>query len=177
MLGFCSERTLRVAELINDYRSLLNHIMVHVTGMSLRDVNCSVHTVFIEGYTVAQRLLSASFDLDMTLNSCDFDYTAQLKHRIILDASARRHQAHKVYLSIAAAKRWLLNRSYVLRHSAAKDLDNRLQDVDVLFYEEIHNVSDRVVASNLRAADIRSGYCVDEDPPLNMIISWIQSHY
>ncbi|RDH20613.1 hypothetical protein M747DRAFT_305541 [Aspergillus niger ATCC 13496] len=171
MLGFYSERTLRVAELINDYRSLLNHIMIHVTGMSLRD-----------GYTVAQRLWSASFDLDTTSNSCDFDYTAQLKHRIILDASARRHQAHKVYLSIAAAKRWLLNRSYVLRHSAAKDLDKRLQDMDVLFYEpryikKIHNVSDRVVASNLRAADIRSGYCFDEDPPLNMIISWIQSHY
>lgn len=62
-------------------------------------------------------------------------YNLSWSSRIILDASARRHQAHKVYLSIAAAKRWLLNRSYVLRHSAAKDLDKRLQDMDVLFYE------------------------------------------
>ncbi|PYH67135.1 uncharacterized protein BO88DRAFT_344930, partial [Aspergillus vadensis CBS 113365] len=168
---------LRVAELINDYRSLLINTMNHVRGMPLRDVNCFVYTVSIKGYTAAQRLLSASFDLDATSNSCSFDCIAQLKRRVVLDASARRHQAHKVYLSIAAAKRWLLNRNYVLSHPEARDLDKRLQDVDVLFYEEINNVSDHLVASDLRAADIRSGYCVDEDPPLEVITSWIRSHY
>lgn len=35
--------------------------------------------------------------------------------RIILDSSARRFQAHKIYLRIAAVRRWAINRAHVLR--------------------------------------------------------------
>lgn len=35
--------------------------------------------------------------------------------RVILDSSARRFQAHRIYLRIAAAKRWALNRRTILR--------------------------------------------------------------
>ena len=36
-------------------------------------------------------------------------------NRVILDGSARRFQAHRIYLRIAAAKRWAHHRSNVLR--------------------------------------------------------------
>lgn len=35
--------------------------------------------------------------------------------RVILDSGARRFQAHRIYLRIAAAKRWALNRRTILR--------------------------------------------------------------
>lgn len=34
--------------------------------------------------------------------------------RVILDAAARRFQAHKIYLRAAAAKRWAMSRSNIL---------------------------------------------------------------
>lgn len=36
------------------------------------------------------------------------------------------------------------------------------------------NTSDQLVALDLREADVRAGYWVDEDPPLPSIQAWIQ---
>jgi hypothetical protein len=37
------------------------------------------------------------------------------QYRIILDASAHRHEAYKIYLRVAAAKRWEINRVNLAR--------------------------------------------------------------
>ena len=59
------------------------------------------------------------------------------RNRIILDASARRFQAHKIYLRIAAARRWSMNRAQVLQgqkpaqrhHAALANADRTLHNV------------------------------------------------
>lgn len=56
--------------------------------------------------------------------------------RIIIDASARRHQAHKIYLRVAAAKRWVLNRNYVVSKFNAHELAAQVRDIDGI----LHNV-------------------------------------
>lgn len=43
------------------------------------------------------------------------DKCIDINDSVILDAAARRFQAHKIYLRAAAAKRWALNRSNILR--------------------------------------------------------------
>jgi hypothetical protein len=60
--------------------------------------------------------------------------------RIILDASTRRFQAHKVYLRAAAATRWVNMRQQILRGekpngqhaNALRAIDRRLDDVSNL---------------------------------------------
>lgn len=62
---------------------------------------------------------------------------AKIIVRIILDASARRFQAHKIYQRMAAARRWAMSRAQVLqgqrpssRHTAAlAALDDTLRTV------------------------------------------------
>lgn len=55
---------------------------------------------------------------------------------IIINAIAPRHQAHKVYLWVAAAKRWVFNRNYVMSKFKAHELAVQLQDIDGI----LHNV-------------------------------------
>lgn len=60
--------------------------------------------------------------------------------RIILDASTRRFQAHKIYLRAAAATRWAQMRQQILRDekpngrhaNALRAIDQRLRDVSTL---------------------------------------------
>jgi hypothetical protein len=61
-------------------------------------------------------------------------------NRIILDASTRRFQAHKIYLRAAAAIRWVQLREQVLRGelpaqkhaNALMAVDQRLRDVSTV---------------------------------------------
>lgn len=49
--------------------------------------------------------------------------------RVIIDASARRFQAHKLYLRVAAARRWAIHRYNVLHSPRANDAA-RLNEID-----------------------------------------------
>lgn len=51
--------------------------------------------------------------------------------RVILDASVRRFQAHKIYLRVAAAKRWVLNRNELLSRSS-RGHSSQLREIDQL---------------------------------------------
>jgi hypothetical protein len=54
--------------------------------------------------------------------------------RVILDASARRFQAHKVYLRAAAARRWAIHRQNILRgQRAGPQHASQLKAVDDTF--------------------------------------------
>ena len=48
--------------------------------------------------------------------------------RVILDSAARRFQAHKIYLRIAAAKRWDMSRNAILR--SGRHSSSQLRAVD-----------------------------------------------
>lgn len=72
---------------------------------------------------------------------CDWVPTDVHVHRIILDASAKRFQAHKIYLQVAAARRWVTNRTEVLRSPKSPDTDARLRHVD----EILRQVSNKIL--------------------------------
>jgi hypothetical protein len=56
--------------------------------------------------------------------------TTNLLPSIILDASARRHQAHKIYLKVAAVKRWVIRFENLKSHSMEHVPIDRLRQVD-----------------------------------------------
>lgn len=95
--------------------------------------------------------------------------------RVIIDSSARRFQAHKIYLRAAAARRWAINRASILRgqrpsvqHAAA------LKAANTTLQQELAQITDQHVVSDLRAADLRAGHWLEDDPSLDVIQRWIQ---
>lgn len=90
-----------------------------------------------ECLAAAQSLMTSNYNpMPVSSPGNEESEKAQLQ-RIILDGSARRFQAHKIYLRIAAAKRWAMNRSIILcgqrptdQHSAQlKAVSNTFQQV------------------------------------------------
>ncbi|KAL2222908.1 hypothetical protein M432DRAFT_635544 [Thermoascus aurantiacus ATCC 26904] len=175
--GLNEARALRVAELMNDYRTLQLHIAQQKADLPPEDNGEEGYRVMRECLTAAQSLLSSKYNLASTQTQGGDEETrkAQLQ-RIILDSSARRFQAHKIYLRIAAARRWVINREHVLCGQRPDAFHaSRLRAVDDLLREELANVTDQYVVSDLRAADVRAGHWLDEDPSLSTILDWIQS--
>lgn len=113
--------------------------------------------------------------------------------RVVLDAAARRFQAHRLYLRAAAAKRWAIQRTNILRgqrpspahipslkaaHDTLRQVRHYppvpLEHADSLLIQELEQVTDDYVLSDLRAADLRAGHWLDDDPTLETIRCWIQ---
>jgi len=171
--GLNDARAMRVAELMNDYRTLQLHISQHGTDIpSSSERSLEGYRVMIESVQAAQRLLSVGFSNTPSRNSGDDEtQKAQLRH-VIVDASARRFQAHKLYLRVAAARRWAIHRSTVLRAPRADDA-SRLREGDIMLQHELMEVTDHYVFSDLQSADMRAGYWLDEDPALSTILGRI----
>jgi hypothetical protein len=51
------------------------------------------------------------------------------KDRVMLDASARRFQAHRIYLRVAAAKRWAINRHDLVARTGKANA-TQMRDID-----------------------------------------------
>ncbi|KAJ5094913.1 hypothetical protein N7532_007204 [Penicillium argentinense] len=91
-----------------------------------------------KGYLVLNQNRAAALDLLRTSYkpSAAADYrgnedtqTSQLRE-IILDASVRRHIAYKIYLRVAAAKRWEINRMNSVRGGEQDEVTARLRVID-----------------------------------------------
>ncbi|KAH8692661.1 hypothetical protein BGW36DRAFT_399485 [Talaromyces proteolyticus] len=168
---------MRVAELMNDYRTLQLHISQQTSGLSMGDSQQEGYRVLAQSVAAAQQLLAAGFSTTPVQehgNSAE-GQKAQLR-QVILDASVRRFQAHKIYLRVASAKRWLVNHNALLRSPKTGARAVRLREVDQVLHNELGNITDQSIYSDLREADARAGLWVDEDPPLAAIMLWINSH-
>ncbi|KAE8397716.1 hypothetical protein BDV37DRAFT_49560 [Aspergillus pseudonomiae] len=166
-------RALRIAELINDYRTLLIYIMNYTECLlSLNDYRHECSRILIQSRQAAQGMLIDSYMPPFTPRHGrdEGEMTTQLKY-IIIDSSARRHQAYKIYLSAAAATRWLTSRTTVL-NSKPKDLAKQLGQIDAVLDADLDSISDQSVAVTLGKADLKAGYWLEEDPSLPTILSW-----
>ncbi|PYI10162.1 hypothetical protein BO78DRAFT_234010 [Aspergillus sclerotiicarbonarius CBS 121057] len=175
--GLNEARALRVAEIINDYRTLLVHISQQNVQIPSEEANEEGYKAIREGLAAAQALMSSNFNPTMTPAQSNVETEKAGLQRVILDASARRFQAHRIYLRVAAARRWAINRQNILRgqrpgpqHAA------QLKAVSNTFRQELAQVTDQYVVADLRAADTRSGHWLAEDPALPVILNWIRSH-
>jgi hypothetical protein len=165
-------RSMRILEIMNDFRTLQHHISSHVTRAQSNPPDQTSY--YHAGYVVirqckaeAEAILAGIYNPgDLQTDSAGdgevqkttlqrsviqtAHATAPSRHhlgnnideqpRIILDASTRRFQAHKVYLRAAAATRWIQMRQQVLRGekpngrhaNALRAIDQRLHDVSDL---------------------------------------------
>ncbi|KAJ5287959.1 hypothetical protein N7478_003645 [Penicillium angulare] len=172
--GLNQARAVRVAELINDYRTLLLHISQQNVEVHPEDVYEEGYTVLRECHTAAQRLVSANYQPCPVTGQGSADTEKAELQRVIIDSSARRFQAHKIYLRAAAARRWAMARSTALRgqrptaaHAAS------LKTVHASLQQELARITDSHVVADLRAADQRAGHWLDDDPSLEAIRRWI----
>ncbi|PYH40439.1 uncharacterized protein BP01DRAFT_387358 [Aspergillus saccharolyticus JOP 1030-1] len=175
--GLNQARALRVAEIINDYRTLLMHITQQSVQAPSDDYNEEGYKVIRDGLAAAQALMSSTYNPCATPAHNNAEIEKAELRRVILDASARRFQAHRIYLKVAAARRWVLNRQNILRgqrpgpqHAA------QLKNASNTFHAELAQVTEQYVVADLRAADTRAGHWLNEDPSLSTILQWIRSH-
>ncbi|KAL2360500.1 hypothetical protein RJZ56_006633 [Blastomyces dermatitidis] len=162
---------------MNDFRT------IHINIAGLR-TEPTPNEQFSEGYVVmnqcladAQTLLNSSLDIPEIQGSSNEGESVTLDlQRLIIDASARRFQAHKIYLRMAAASRWVLRRTQVLQgQKMSAQHVNDLRAASEALHTELADITDNAVVNDLRSADMRSGYWLGEDPSLSTIQSWIRS--
>ncbi|KAI9929044.1 hypothetical protein ASPWEDRAFT_169120 [Aspergillus wentii DTO 134E9] len=176
--GLNQARALRVAELINDYRTLLIHIPQQNVDASPDEYNEEGFVVMRKCLAESQALLSSNYHptaVPPQFSNAEAE-KAELK-RVILDGSARRFQAHRIYLRAAAAKRWAIHRASLLRGSRpTADHAAQLKSISESFRREYAQVTDQHVVADLRAADLRAGHWLNDDPPLEVILHWIRAN-
>ncbi|OJK05165.1 hypothetical protein ASPACDRAFT_110438 [Aspergillus aculeatus ATCC 16872] len=176
--GLNQARALRVAEIINDYRTLLMHISQQNVQAPADEFNEEGYKVIRDGLAAAQALMSSNYNPCATpAHAGNVEVEKAELRRVILDASARRFQAHRIYLKVAAARRWVINRQNILRgqrpgpqHAA------QLKNASNTFHAELAQVTEQHVVADLRAADTRAGHWLNDDPSLPTILQWIRSH-
>ncbi|KZF19035.1 hypothetical protein L228DRAFT_251593 [Xylona heveae TC161] len=175
--GLNDTRAMRVAEIMNEFRVLqlrIAQIKVYPTAAEYQE----------EGYVIlrqcsseGQSLLSAPFSAAAGSGSggSGEQEKAQLR-RIIVDASARRFKAQKIYLRATAAMRWINSRNAVLQgqkphagHAAS------LRAIDATLRAELNGISDERVLTDIRSADHQNGRWIQEDPPLQSILAWLRN--
>ncbi|KAH1496122.1 hypothetical protein LV164_007725 [Aspergillus fumigatus] len=175
--GLNQARALRVAEIVNDYRTLLIHIPQQDVQAPPEDAHEEGYVVLRESIAAARSLISASYNVRAvpTQASSEEMERAELQ-RVILDASARRFQAHKIYLRAAAARRWAIHRQSILRgQRPGPQHASQLKAVNDTFRQELQQITDAHVLADLRAADVRAGHWLDDDPSLSAILALIRS--
>ncbi|KAL3710478.1 hypothetical protein TMatcc_004273 [Talaromyces marneffei ATCC 18224] len=148
---------MRVAELINDYRTLQLHISQQLASVSMGNAQHEGYRVLAQSSASAQRLLATGFaSMPIEDQGSDPEMEKAQLRQVILDASVRRFQAHKIYLRVAAAKRWVLNRNELISR-VSKGYSSQLREIDQLLRQELDSVTDHTIFSDLRQADLRAG--------------------
>ncbi|KAL1991370.1 hypothetical protein VTN49DRAFT_5362 [Thermomyces lanuginosus] len=176
--GLNDARALRVAELVNDFRTLHLQICEHTSNLpSGSETQLEGYQILVRSWAAAQSLLDSGFAATPSQEIDDPEAQKAELRQIILDASAKRFQAHKIYLQVAAARRWVTNRTEVLRSPKSPDTDARLRHVDEILRQELAEITDQFIHADLRKADVRAGHWVDEDPPLAAVMMWINSQH
>ncbi|KAI4120462.1 MAG: hypothetical protein LQ338_007005 [Usnochroma carphineum] len=171
-------RALRVVEIMNEFQSLQCRIAEYAP-------NPPPEEYFEEGYQVLRQcraealaVLAAPFPLDLSqVPSGDGEQEKRQLQRIIIDASARRFQAKKIYLRAVAAVRWSNTRNAILQgeqpdqgHAA------QLQQANSTLRTELASITDARIINEFRTADTRAGYWLQDDPSRATILDWIRSN-
>lgn len=168
--GFNQARAMRVAEIINDYRTLLLHISQQQVEPSQEEYWEDGFVVLRESLASAQTLMSANYQACPVTGQGNVETEKAELQRVILDSSARRFQAHKIYLRAAAARRWAMTRASALRSS---NPTAQLKSATATLHQDLARFTDQHVVADLRAADLRAGHWLDDDPSLEAIHRWV----
>ncbi|KAK0720929.1 hypothetical protein B0H67DRAFT_484896 [Lasiosphaeris hirsuta] len=171
-------RTMRVAEVLSDFRTLQYYIAAAPVDPPNMD------DYYTEGYAAlrqcaldGQHILNCAADITVPRSSggADEQAKAELK-QVHLDAYARRHEGQKIYLRQAAAQRWIEWRDQILMggrpHSGNT---SQLRGVDQQLRAELASITDESIYAELQASDVGMDRWVGEDPSLRAIQRWVRA--
>lgn len=178
MDGLNEYRTVRVAEVLSDFRTLQYYIAAAPTEPSRTE---DYHT---EGWAAlrqcaldGQHILNCAADVTVLQASGGEDEQSKAElQQVLLDAIARRHEAQKIYLRQAAAQRWIEYREQVLQNnSSGSAARQQLRACDEQLRSELSQITDAGIYQELQASDQGMGRWTAEDPSLRAVQRWVRA--
>ncbi|KHN94322.1 uncharacterized protein MAM_07851 [Metarhizium album ARSEF 1941] len=180
MDGLNECRRARVAELLDDFRTLQHHITDAPSYPGYGD------DFYSDGWTTLRQcavdgrhILECAADTRVPVaNGGQEEQTKAELKQVLLDAFSRRHEAQKIFMRQGAAKRWLSYRDIVLQnqHShPAIQLQQQLDACDDELRAELASITDESVYNELAASDYARGRWTDEDPSLRSVLRWLRA--
>ncbi|KAJ2986677.1 hypothetical protein NUW58_g4911 [Xylaria curta] len=178
MDGLNEYRTVRVAEVLSDFRTLQYFIAAaptepHHTDDYYTEGWAALRQCAIDG----QHILNCAADVTVphTRGGEEEQEKAELK-QVLLDAVGRRHEAQKIYLRQAAAQRWVEYREQVLQGQRPNSANRRqLRTCDEQLRAELSQITDEAIYQELQTSDIGMGRWTAEDPSLRAVQRWVRA--
>jgi hypothetical protein len=172
--GFNSARAMRIAEIMNDFRSL----QYYIAGLS---VTPRPEDYYLEGYTLlrhcvaeAQALLAQGYEHNSQNPDGDQEAEKTLLKQVSIDASVRRFRCPRAYMRAIACRRWSDARHSILQgQSPHAGNAQQLQDLNDAVRTDVTAVTDQVVYQTLRDNDQAQEKFLNDDPTLGQILALI----
>ncbi|TDZ44842.1 hypothetical protein CTRI78_v009263 [Colletotrichum trifolii] len=171
-------RTIRVAEVLSDFRTLQYYISAAPTEPpNLEDYYTEGWAALRQCSLDGQHILECAADttVPQTTGGALEQEKAELK-QCLLDTFARRHESQKVYLRQAAAQRWVGNRDGVLQGGRPNNGNQaHLMACDQQLRAELSTITDDAIYSELQASDHCQGRWTAEDPSRRSVQRWLRA--
>ncbi|KAL2118646.1 hypothetical protein VTJ04DRAFT_8306 [Mycothermus thermophilus] len=176
--GLNEYRTARVAELLEDFRTLQYYIAAAPCQPPDMD------DYYTEGWAAlrqcaidGQHILNCGADITVPCASGGPEEQAKAELRqVLLDAYARRHEGQKIYLRQAAAQRWIEWRDQILQGGRPHAGNQaQLRACDQQLRAELAQITDEYVYAELQASDLAMGRWTAEDPSLRAVQRWVRT--
>ncbi|KAI0134111.1 hypothetical protein BJ170DRAFT_185188 [Xylariales sp. AK1849] len=178
MDGLNDFRTVRVAEVLSDFRTLQYFIAAAPTDPpNSEDYHAEGWAALRQCAMDGQHILDCAADTSVpeTTGGEEEQVKAELR-QVTLDAYARRHEGQKIYLRQAAAQQWLTHREQVLQGDRPNSSHRRqLRACDAQLRNELSQITDEAIYRELRSSDTVMGRWTAEDPSLRAVQRWIRS--
>ncbi|KAI2640318.1 hypothetical protein GGS21DRAFT_537990 [Xylaria nigripes] len=170
-------RTVRVAEVLSDFRTLQYYIAAAPTEpLNTEDYYTEGWAALRQCALDGQHILNCAADVTVPNARDEVEQAKAELKQVLLDAVARRHEAQKIYLRQAAAQRWVEYREQVLQGQRPSSANRRqLKACDDQLRTELSQITDDVIYQELRTSDMTMGRWTDEDPSLRAVQRWIRA--
>ncbi|TIC92778.1 hypothetical protein CH35J_010296 [Colletotrichum higginsianum] len=178
MDGLNMYRTIRVGEVLSDFRTLQYYIAAAPTDPT------NMEDYYTEGWAAlrqcsldGQHILDCAADTSVpTVNGGPLEQEKAELNQCMLDSFARRHECQKIYLRQAAAQRWIGNRDGVLQGGRPNSRNgSHLRACDQQLRVELSTITDEAIYNQLRASDRSMGRWTVEDPSLRSVQRWLRA--
>ncbi|KAF5572504.1 uncharacterized protein FTJAE_1432 [Fusarium tjaetaba] len=178
MDGLNEFRTMRVAEVLSDFRTLQYYIAAApVDPEDTADYYTEGWAALRQCALDGQHILECGADTSVPTppGGEQEQVKAELK-QVLLDAYARRHEGQKIYLRQAAAQRWVEYRKQVLQGGVPNSSNqSQLRACDRQLRAELSAIADEVIYAELKASDEGMGRWTAEDPSLRSVLRWLRA--
>ncbi|TQN72098.1 hypothetical protein CSHISOI_03407 [Colletotrichum shisoi] len=178
MDGLNMYRTIRVGEVLSDFRTLQYYIAAAPTDPT------NMEEYYTEGWAAlrqcsldGQHILDCAADTSVpTVNGGPLEQEKAELNQCMLDSFARRHECQKIYLRQAAAQRWIGNRDGALQGGRPNSRNgSHLRACDQQLRVELSTITDEAIYNQLRASDRSMGRWTAEDPSLRSVQRWLRA--